>query len=91
MKHLKWIGPLLLFAGLLSLASCSKEEAPAAPAEEMAVSEESLEAADEAPAVSAEEAASETVELVEESASEAEPVDEAIVLAVAELPVANRD
>ncbi len=91
MKHLKWIGPLLLFAGLLSLASCSKEEAPAAPAEEMAVSEESTEAADEAAAMSAEEAASETLELVEESASEAEPVDEAIVLAVAELPVAKRD
>jgi len=91
MKHLKWMGPLLLFAGLLSLASCSKEEAPAAPAEEMAVSEESTEAADEAAAVSAEEAASETLELVEESASEAEPVDEAIVLAVAELPVAKRD
>jgi len=91
MKHLKWMGPLLLFAGLLSLASCSKEEAPAAPAEEMAVSEESTEAADEAAAVSAEEAASETLELVEESASEAEPVDEAIVLAMAEPPVAKRD
>lgn len=92
MNHLKWIGPLVLIAGLLSLASCSKEEAPAAPAEEMAVAEESTEAADEAPAVvEAEEAASETLELVEESASEAEPVDEAIVLAVADPPAARRD
>ena len=91
MKHLKWIGPLVLFAGLLSLASCSKEEAPTSPAEEVAVAETSTKAADEAPAVNVEEAASETVELVEESASEAEPVDEAIVLAVAEPPQAKRD
>ncbi len=91
MKHLKWFGPLVLVLGLLSLASCSKEEAPDAPVEEMDVSEESTEAADEAPVASAEEAASETLELVEESASEAEPVDEAIVLAVAETPAAKRD
>ncbi|MBT8091163.1 MAG: DsbA family protein [Gammaproteobacteria bacterium] len=91
MKHLKWIGALLFFAGLLSLASCSSEEAPVVPAEEMAVAEASTEAADEALAESVEEAASETLELVEESASEAAPADEAIVLAVAKPPVANRE
>ena len=91
MKHLKWFGPLLLVAALLSLASCSKEEAPALPVEESAVSEAPTETADEAAAASAEEAASETLELVEESASEAEPVDEAIVLAVAETPAVKRD
>ncbi|MBT8090789.1 MAG: thiol:disulfide interchange protein DsbA/DsbL [Gammaproteobacteria bacterium] len=91
MKHLKWFAPLLLVAGLLSLAACSKEEAPAAPAEDPAVPEVSTEAVDEAAAASAEEAASETVELVEESASDAEPADEAIVLAVAEPPAAARD
>ncbi len=88
MKHLKWFGPLLLVLGLLSLASCSKEEAPV---EEMDVSEASTEAADEAAVASPEEEASETLELVEESAAEEEPVDEAIVLAVAETPAANRD
>ncbi|MDH3491766.1 MAG: thiol:disulfide interchange protein DsbA/DsbL [Gammaproteobacteria bacterium] len=91
MKHLNWFGPLLLVLGLLSLASCSKEEAPDAPVEDMDVSEASTEAAHEAAVASAEEAASETLELVEESASEAEPVDEAIVLAVAETPAAKRD
>lgn len=91
MKHLKWFGPLLLVAGLLSLASCSKEEAPVTPVEEAAVSETATETVDEAAAASAEEAASETIELVEESASEAEPVDEAIVLAVADMPAAKRD
>ena len=91
MKTLKWIGPLLLVAGLLSLSSCSKEEAPAAPAEEAAVAEESTQAAEEAATASVEEATPETLEVVEESASESEPVDEAIVLAVAEPPAAKRD
>jgi thiol:disulfide interchange protein DsbA len=91
MKPLKWIAPPLLVAGLLGLYSCSKEDAPAAPAEETAAAEESAQSAEEAAAVSAEEAPSETIEVVEESASEAEPVDEEIVLAVAEPPAAKRD
>lgn len=87
MKHLVWITALLLM-----LSACSKEEeATVAPLEDVAdVATETVEAAAE-PAEAAAAAASETLEVVEESASEAEPEDEAIVLAVAEPPAASRE
>ena len=92
MKHLKLMGPLLLIAGLLSLYSCSKEEATVATAEDTAAADQATETAAEEASESAEAAASEeTLEVVEESAAEAEPVDEAIVLAVAESPAAARE
>jgi len=85
MKHL-----ILSAALLLVLAGCGKEEAAVAPAEEaQAVVEEAVESV-EAP-VATEETASETLEVVEESAAEPEPEDEAIVLAVADAPVAPRE
>jgi len=83
MKNLIWI-----FALLLLLAACSKEEA--APAETPAVVEQQAdEVAD--PAEEAAEMVEETLEVVEESAAEAEPADEAIVLAVADSPAATRE
>ncbi|MGI9233477.1 MAG: thiol:disulfide interchange protein DsbA/DsbL [Woeseiaceae bacterium] len=93
MKYLRWIGPLLLVAGALSLYSCSTEEAPATPVEDpAAVSEQAADAAVGEPADQATTDASDTLEVVEESSSEAEPeVDEAIVLAVAEPPAAARE
>ena len=85
MKHL-----ILITALLLLLGACGKEEAPVAPVEETpAVVEETVDSV-EAPAAT-EETASETLEVVEESAAEPEPEDEAIVLAVAEPPVAPRE
>ena len=80
MKRLIWIWALLL---PVAIAACSKEETPAAPAEETAAVEEAVaETADEV----AENPATETesVEVVEESAAVAEPDDEAIVLARAD-------
>jgi len=69
MKHLKLMGPLLLIAGLLSLYSCSKEEATVATAEDTAAAEQATETAAEEASESAEAAASEeTLEVVEESA-----------------------
>lgn len=85
MKHLIWISALLV-----ALSACSKEEATVAPAEETAtVEEQSTE--DTAAAAAAEQASEETLEVVEESASEAEASDEAIVLAVAETPATTRE
>ena len=85
MKHLIWISGVLLM-----LNACSKEEVAVAPVEEtapdVAESSELAEAPD-----ATEEATSEALEVVEESASEDEPVDEAIVLAVAESPAATRE
>ncbi|MBU2678289.1 MAG: thiol:disulfide interchange protein DsbA/DsbL [Gammaproteobacteria bacterium] len=92
MKYLKLIGPLLLIVGLLGLHACSKEEAAVAPIEEAAVAaEQTADVAQEEAATSADEATSETLEVVEESAAEDAPADEAIVLAVAEPPVAPRE
>jgi len=91
MKHLKWIGPLLLTVALLGLYSCSREEAAVAPAEEPAAVDQSMETAAEEATAYTPEAASETLEVVEESAAEAEPADEAIVLAVAETSAAQRE
>ena len=80
MKHLIWIATLLF-----TLSACSKEEQPPAIADDTAAVEAP------APDVSAEEVtaaveetADDTLEVVEESASEEEPKDEAIVLAMAE-------
>lgn len=85
MKHL-----ILITALLLVLGACGKEEAAVAPAEEaQAVIEEAIEPV-EAPDTT-EETASEILEVVEESAAEPEPEDEAIVLAVAEAPAAARE
>jgi thiol:disulfide interchange protein DsbA len=96
MKHLKWIGSLLVVVGTLALYACSKEEAPAAASDDATLAEQALsdqaaqEAVDEMAQV-AEESTSDTLEVVEESASEAEPEDEAIVLALAEEPTAARE
>jgi len=81
MKHLIWIAALLLM-----LSACSKEEQPPAVADDDATAVEAT-----APDVSVEEVtetveetADTALEVVEESASEEEPKDEAIVLAMAE-------
>ncbi|MGI9235858.1 MAG: thiol:disulfide interchange protein DsbA/DsbL [Woeseiaceae bacterium] len=93
MKYLRWIGPLLLVAGALSLSSCSTEEPPATPVDDpAAVSEQAVDPTVGEPADQPTTEASDTLEVVEESSSEAEPeVDEAIVLAVAEPPAAARE
>lgn len=84
MKHLIWISALLV-----ALTACSKEEAAVAPAEETTTIEE--QSIEDAAAAAAEQASDETLEVVEESASEAEPSDEAIVLAVAETPAVTHE
>jgi len=83
MKNLIWI-----CVPLLALFACSKEEAPVTPTETPVVAEEQ---ATEELVAAADEAATETLEVVEESASEAEPSDEAIVLAVADTPAVTRE
>ena len=81
MKNIFALSILLLFA-----VACSKEEA-AQPVEEAPVAEQTV--VEEVPETEAPEAAAEeTIEVVEESAAEAEPEDEAIVLAVADTPQA---
>jgi len=81
MKNIFALSILLLFA-----VACSKEEA-AQPVEEAPVAEQTV--VEEVPETEATEAAAEeTIEVVEESAAEAEPEDEAIVLAVADTPQA---
>jgi uncharacterized protein YcfL len=81
MKHLIWIA-----VALFALAACSKEE-PTAPADDTTAVEAPAPevVADEAATEETQEAATETLEVVEESASEEalEDEDEAIVLAVA--------
>jgi thiol:disulfide interchange protein DsbA len=80
MKHTIWI-----IAVLFTLSACSKEEQPEAVAEEAATVEApAADTAAQEAADTVEEEAAETLEVVEESASEEEPVDEAIVLAMAE-------
>jgi thiol:disulfide interchange protein DsbA len=93
MNQLKWIGSLLLVAGILTLYSCGKEEATPTPIEETGVATEQPAqepAADEAADGTTAEV-TDAVEVVEESASEAEPADESILLAVAESPAAARE
>jgi thiol:disulfide interchange protein DsbA len=82
MRHLIWISAV----GLL-LAACSKEE-PVAPAvEEPAAVEETI--VEEATDTAVDEAAAdEVLEVVEESAAEPEPEEQAIILAQADAPVA---
>ena len=95
MKNLKWIGPLSLIVGVLSLYACTKEEAPIEPADDAGPAAEqtdqTVEQAAEQAGEESGDAATETLEVVEESASEEEPADEAIVLAVAESPAAARE
>jgi len=76
MKQMIWIA-----AVLFALSACDKEEQPQPVAEEAATVEAT---APDAAVQETEETAAEALEVVEESASEEEPEDEAIVLAMAE-------
>lgn len=83
MKRLNQIVALTVL--VLLAAGCSNEEAAEAPAEQAAAAEQTpTEAPDSA------NADTETLEVVEESAAEAEPEDQAIVLAQADDVVAAR-
>ncbi len=86
MNKLTWIIALAMI-----VAACGKEETPVAQPSEPAAAEEQAADTQEAVAETEEAAAEETLEVVEESASEAEPADEAIVLAVAESPAVTRE
>ncbi|MGI9201498.1 MAG: fimbrillin family protein, partial [Woeseiaceae bacterium] len=73
---------LFFLAAAMLLIACSNEEpAPSAPVEEPAVSVAETE---ETPAVEETPAEDEVLEVVEESASDAEPEDEVILLAQAD-------
>ncbi len=91
MKHLIWIGAAALVVLLFVFFAGNREEATVAPAEEAQVVDEQVDDSLNAASEASEEASSDVLEVVEESASEAEPADEAIVLAVAETPVAPRE
>ena len=82
MSRLIWIAALLLV-----LAACGKEEPAAPPVDEPVAADEPA-PVEEAPVEEAVEAADEVLEVVEESAAEPEPEEEAIVLAQAEVPTA---
>ena len=87
MKRLNSFATLAVLASLsLITASCSKEEATEPPAAEATVVE-----AEEAVAEPAATPATETLEVVEESAAVAEPEDRAIVLAQADTTAAPRN
>lgn len=89
MKHLIWIA-----VALFALAACSKEETTAPADDTTAVEAPAPEVvADEAATEETQEATTETLEVVEESASEEalEDEDEAIVLAVADTEVEARE
>ena len=76
MKHLIWIATLLF-----TLSACSKEEQPQAVADDTtAVEAPAPDVSAEEVTEATEETADDTLEVVEESASEEEPKDEAIVL-----------
>ena len=85
MKHL-----ILICAALCVLSACSKQDEAAAPVETPVAVEEAVTEAEEATAQAAE-AATKEIEVVEESAADAEPSDEAIKLALAETPAAARE
>jgi thiol:disulfide interchange protein DsbA len=92
MKNLKWIGPQLLIVSALALNGCSKEQAPASPVEDTAApTAQAVDEVVDAAVEQAEQASDDTLEVVEESASEAEPADEVIKLALAEPPAAARE
>jgi thiol:disulfide interchange protein DsbA len=79
MKHLIWIATLLF-----TLSACSKEEQPQAIADDTtAVEAPAPDVSAEEVTEATEETADDALEVVEESASEEEPKDEAIVLAMA--------
>lgn len=90
MKHLIWIGAVVVAILLFVVLSADKEETVVAPAQQTEAVVQSDETPSEAPDV-AEETSSEALFVVEESAAEAQPEDEAIVLAVAETPAATRE
>jgi thiol:disulfide interchange protein DsbA len=79
MRNLTWVVVLSLF-----LAACGQEQSPQ-PVEEPLVEDQPAIEAPEADAVP-EEAAEEVLQVVEESASEAEPEEQAIILAQADVP-----
>jgi len=91
MKHLIWIGAVVVAILLFVFFAGNKEEATVAPVEETQVLAEQVDESLDEASTAVEEATSDTLEVVEESASEAEPADEAIVLAVAETPSAARE
>ena len=79
MKHLIWISAMLL-----AFAGCSKEEQAATPSQPAVTEEQPAEVAADAVDMAEESATDEVLEVVEESAAEAEPEDTAIVLAQAD-------
>lgn len=91
MKHLIWIGAAVVAILLFVFFAGNKEETTVAPVEETQVLTEQVDDSLDEASTAVEEATSDTLEVVEESASEAEPADEAIVLAVAETPSATRE
>ena len=91
MKHLIWIGAVVVAILLFVFFAGDKQETAVAPAEETPAIADQVEEAAEQAAATAEDTSSETLVVVEESAAEAEPEDESIVLAVADEPVAPRD
>ncbi|MBT8088029.1 MAG: thiol:disulfide interchange protein DsbA/DsbL [Gammaproteobacteria bacterium] len=86
MKHVIWI-----FALLFTLSACGKQEEAAAPASDATAVVEEPATEPETEAVESTEAATEELVVVEESASDAEPSDESIKLAMAEPPTAARE
>ena len=91
MKHLIWIGAVVVAILLFVFFAGDKQETAVAPAEETPAIADQVEEAAEQAAATAEDTSSETLVVVEESAAEAEPEDESIVLAVADEPVAPRE
>ncbi len=93
MKQLILIAVLLIVGLSLFFFMSNKDETVVAPAgETAAVTEQAMdEAVETAAETDGEETADEALVVVEESASDAEPADEAIILAVADTPAATRD
>jgi len=87
MKHLIWISAMLF-----AFAGCSQEEQAVSPSQPAASEEQPAEVAADAEAAvdAAEEPADAVLEVVEESAAEAEPEDTAIVLAHADVTYTPR-
>ena len=85
MKNLFWIAAVMLL-----LAACGGDE-PAAPEPETPVAAEPESEEPEAPEVAATEAEEEAIQVVEESAAEPEPEEQAILLAQADTPAPVRE
>ena len=71
MKHLIWIGAAVLVVLLLVFFAGNREEAAVAPAEEAQIVGEQVDGSLDVASEASEEASSDTLEVVEESASEA--------------------